>query len=177
MAIAAISASLFVGAFAPLGAALAAGGAAAPTIATTPLPADGPGPAPVPEGTVADFATLLLGALGAPVSATNVGAIVAWAAGEGSCAANNPLDTTEPEPGATPFNTLSGGTHVWNYPSAAIGVEATAATLGNGLYGPILAALRADAGVAAVERAVRSTPWGTGAFGSPNWPGPTCGPR
>jgi murein DD-endopeptidase MepM/ murein hydrolase activator NlpD len=108
------------------------------------------------------------------VTDANVEAIVAWAAGEGSCAGNNPLDTTQPKPGATPFNTLAGGGHVWNYPSPAVGLAATVETLHNGLYRPIVAALKASAGAAALEQAVRATPWGTGRFGSTTYAGPRC---
>src|SRR5207244_12113050 len=83
-------------------------------------------PASVREGTpIRQFAADLLTALGDPLTAANIDAITAWAAGEGSCARNNPLDTTQPKPGATPFNTLTGGGHVWNYPSSAVGLAAT----------------------------------------------------
>jgi hypothetical protein len=126
-------------------------------------------------GSIRQFAVDLLTALGDPVTGTNVDALVAWAAGEGSCARFNPLDTTQPKPGATPFNTLPGGGHVWNYPSAAVGLAATVETLQNGLYRPILAVLNSGAGVGALEQAVRSSQWGTGRFGSTQYTGRPCG--
>ncbi len=124
---------------------------------------------------IAAFAGALLAALGDQATGANVDAIVAWAAGEGSCAHNNPLDTTQPEPGAEPFNTLPGGGHVWDYPSLSVGVQATVETLTDGLYGPVLAVLRASGGPAALEAAVRATPWGTSSFGSTGYAGASCG--
>ena len=59
-------------------------------------------------------------------------------------AENNPLDTTWGMPGATPFNTFGNDEHVWNYPTEAIGAQATALTLENGRYPSILTALRTD---------------------------------
>lgn len=53
----------------------------------------------------------------------------AWQRAEGGTATNNPFDTTEPMPGATPYNTLAGGGHVWNYPDQETGVLATFYTM------------------------------------------------
>lgn len=64
----------------------------------------------------------------------------AWQTTEGGTAAFNPLNTTLPESGATPYNTLQGGGHVWNYPTATIGTSATAATLSG--YPAIIKALK-----------------------------------
>lgn len=61
---------------------------------------------------------------------------------EGSKAEDNPTDTIEPEPGATPFNTFDGGLHVENYPTLQEGVTATIATLDNGDNVEVLQALR-----------------------------------
>ena len=93
----------------------------------------------------------------------------AWAQAEGGTAAFNPLNSTEPWPGATPYNTipLDGGgvIHVWNYPSGAAGIAATAATLANGRYGGIVADLR-EGKRSALEIATRNSreldTWGTG---------------
>ncbi len=134
-----------------------------------------PAPAPPGDNPVRVFGSLVLPRLGAPVTSANLDAIDAWAAGEGSCAAFNPLDTTQPEPGATPFNTLPGGGHVWNYPSLDTGVRATVETLLNGLYQPILTTLQASGGVAAVAAAVGHSPWGTVSFGNPSYAGRQCG--
>jgi murein DD-endopeptidase MepM/ murein hydrolase activator NlpD len=148
-------------------------------VATLPLTIDRVAPRasdPAPAGSLRQFAEALVRRLSAPPSAANIDAIVSWAGGEGSCARHNPLDTTQPAPGATPYNTLPGGGHVWNYRTSEQGLQATAETLNNGLYEPILAALRTDAGVAAVERAERSSPWGTQRFGDPTYSAAQCPP-
>jgi len=57
--------------------------------------------------------------------------LVAIMAGEGSLAHWNPMDTTLPRPGATPYNSFgpNDSEHVWNYASAHDGVEATILTM------------------------------------------------
>jgi hypothetical protein len=50
------------------------------------------------------------------------------------------------------------------YTSWAQGLRATVITLGNGLYGGILAALRSGNDANAVAGAVAASPWGTGSF-------------
>jgi peptidoglycan hydrolase CwlO-like protein len=111
------------------------------------------------------WARALLGYLGMPVSSQNLTAITSWELAEGghwfNSARYNPLDTTMPEPGATVMNSVG----VKAYTSWAEGFTATIATLRNGLYGPILAALRSGDDAVAVAAAVASSPWGTGAFG------------
>lgn len=61
----------------------------------------------------------------------HVAALVAIMVGEGSQAAWNPMDTTLPRRGATPYNSFGpeASLHVWDYPTAAAGVSATVATL------------------------------------------------
>ncbi|MDQ2725278.1 MAG: NlpC/P60 family protein, partial [Actinomycetota bacterium] len=131
---------------------------------------------------MARFATDLLTNLAVPVTPSNVAAIKAWAAGEGSAARFNPLDTTQPEPGATPYN-ANGGDPVENYPDYRSGITATVATLEPGghpspLYGGILAAFQGGSSAPAVEGAVAASPWGTQHFPDPNvsasanFPGP-----
>ena len=111
------------------------------------------------------WAQALLGYLGLPVTSQNLTAITAWELAEGgnwfNSARFNPLDTTMPEPGATAMN----GVGVKAYTSWAEGFTATIATLNNGLYGPILAALRKGDDALAVAAAVAASPWGTGGFG------------
>jgi hypothetical protein len=124
---------------------------------------------------IRQFGGAVMARINAPVTAANLDAFAAWAAGEGTCARYNPLATTQPEPGATPFNTFGGGLHVWNYPSFAVGVQATTTALTNGLYRPVIAAFVASAGVAAVAMAVEQSPWGTRAFGSTTYGGKACG--
>lgn len=85
----------------------------------------------------------------------------AWARAEGGTAAFNPLNTTQPWPGATPYNSVG----VRNYPSAPAGIAATAATLVNGHYSGIVDDLRA--GRYTAEQIVERHPaefdtWGTG---------------
>ncbi len=104
------------------------------------------------------FANDVLTALGAPQTAENVRAITAWAQAEGTRAANNPLATTESAPGATNFNSVG----VKNYPTYAEGVQATVATLQNGRYSNILAALANGSSAQAVAQAIAQSPWGTG---------------
>lgn len=111
--------------------------------------------------TLAEWAHALLQAGGLVDDDGAVTAVVAWAAAEGSSAAWNPLDTTEPWEGATDYNSAG----VKNYPDQAGGIAATLATLRNGLYGPVLTALSTSPVDAyAVARAVGETPWGTGNF-------------
>lgn len=124
---------------------------------------------------IRQFGAAVLRNIAAPVSAANLDAFAAWAAGEGACARFNPLATTQPEPGATPFNNLDGGGHVWNYPTFAVGVQATTTALTNGLYQEVMAAFQASAGVAAVAAAVERSPWGTQTFGSPSYDARQCG--
>ena len=111
------------------------------------------------------WAQALLGYLGLPRTSQNLTAITAWELAEGgnwfNSARYNPLDTTMPEPGATDMNSVG----VKAYTSWADGFTATVATLRNGLYGPILAALQKGDGALAVAEAVAASPWGTGGFG------------
>ena len=104
------------------------------------------------------FASDLLDRLGAPKTAENQRAIVAWATAEGTRASNNPLATTRTAPGTTDFNSVG----VKNYPSYDEGVQATADTLRNGRYGAILDALSSGQSAQAVAQAVAASPWGTG---------------
>ncbi len=115
--------------------------------------------------TPASWARALLGYLGMPRTSSNITAITAWELAEGghwyNAARYNPLDTTMPEPGATDMNSVG----VKAYTSWAQGFSATIATLHNGLYGPILAALQRGNDAMAVAAAVAASPWGTRSFG------------
>jgi cell wall-associated NlpC family hydrolase len=152
--------------------------AAAPTGAAGPVGA-APGP---PGGPLARFDADLLANLGDPVTAANLAGLAGWASGEGSTARYNPYDTTQPEPGATAFNSNSGDP-VRDYPDYRTGLAATVATLEPGgrpspQYGGILRALQAGTSAAAVDAAVAASPWGTRMFPDPsfsaaaNFPGP-----
>lgn len=65
-------------------------------------------------------------------------ALVCGMASEDSAAAWNPLDTEEPAPGATDYNTAG----VRNYPTLEVGVDAVLRTLSLGVYNPLRALLR-----------------------------------
>lgn len=108
------------------------------------------------------WAQALLQRLGFPTSNANVAAVVAWENAEGghwkNTAAYNPLNTTEPMPGATSINSVG----VKAYTSWSEGLDATVATLQNGLYAGVLTALKAGTSALAVAKAVAASPWGTG---------------
>lgn len=114
------------------------------------------------------FTRAVLTDLGAPRSAANIASLETWYRHEWPSwppsAANNPLDSTLWRPGATAFNTLPGGGHVWNYPTATEGALATAATLENGRYPQILAALRAGRGLCGSSVAVEVSTWSAGGY-------------
>lgn len=107
------------------------------------------------------WAGQLLSRLGYPLTPANIEAIVAWEAAEGghwnNSADFNPLNTTENEPGAHAMNSVG----VKAYTSWQEGLDATVATLRNGRYAPILAALKSGDNPGAVTTAVTSSPWGT----------------
>lgn len=107
--------------------------------------------APVTSGSETAFIAATLADLGAPDNAANVRSLADWFPHEYPSwppwADNNPMSSTMPMPGAWAYNTLTGGGHVWNYPNAAEGAEATAKTLADGWYPQILAALRAGNGL------------------------------
>lgn len=86
------------------------------------------------------WAAALLRAAKLPVTQQNVTFLDNWQATEGGKATYNPLNTTEPAPGATPLAGNPAG--VKNYPTGAAGIAATAKTLENGRYPAVVAALR-----------------------------------
>lgn len=104
-----------------------------------------------------EFADAVVAAGRWPVTTPNEQALVTVMVAEGSHARWNPLDTTEPEPGAGDYNSAG----VRNYVSLAQGVQATVATLTNGDYGEVLAALAAGDDAEAVVKAFAASPWGT----------------
>lgn len=79
----------------------------------------------------------LLKALGAKPSGAAAGFLDEWHSYEESGATNNPLNTTEPWPRSTVFNTAG----VRNYRTRSDGAAATAKTLQNGRYPALLKAL------------------------------------
>lgn len=74
----------------------------------------------------------------------------------------NPFDTTLKVPGSTSYNAAG----VQNYPSATVGIEATAATLEEPAYRNLLSEMRSGhASLAQLEDAENASPWGS-AFSS-----------
>lgn len=114
------------------------------------------------------WAIALLQSMGLPTSKSNVLVIEEWEAREGghwlNSARYNPLNTTQPAAGTTDINSV----HVKAYRSWKQGLRATRETLTNGLYDPILGALRRDDSDAAIA-AIRSSPW-AGSGGYHTWP-------
>jgi hypothetical protein len=110
------------------------------------------------------WAVALLTTTRLPLTACNVAAVTDWESAEGgnwqNSATANPLNTTMPEPGSHAINSAG----VQAYPSWPVGFTATVATLSNGDYPGILAALRAGDSAQAVAAAVGASPWGTGDF-------------
>ena len=90
-------------------------------------------------------------------------AVVAWGQSERSYilaaggAKNNLLDTERRWPGSSNFNSAG----VQNYATQADGIAATVATITNGLYSPLLAAIRTRCSADLVCAAVCASPWGS----------------
>jgi murein DD-endopeptidase MepM/ murein hydrolase activator NlpD len=143
---------------APLLSILAMAGAFLGYRATRPLPA---APPPVMAATQhanarEAWAMDLLGRLGnvQPTGET-VAFLEAWHRAEGGTATFNWLNTTQPAPGATDYNSVG----VKNYPDYQTGIDATARTLVNGFYPRTLAGLVSNQPI--VDDAEMGT-WGTG---------------
>jgi cell wall-associated NlpC family hydrolase len=80
----------------------------------------------------------LLRALRIPITRNALVGLAEWQRREGGTASFNPLNTTQPMPGASSYNSVG----VRNYRTAQQGILATAHTLQNGRYNDILHALR-----------------------------------
>jgi hypothetical protein len=114
--------------------------------------------------TPADFAQALLSRLALPVSDNNIAALVAFQAHEGgfmhNSASFNPLNTTQPAPGGRQASGLDQHIGVKAYANWNEGLEATARTLQNGLYGGILAALKRSAHPDETLKQIGASKWG-----------------
>ncbi len=89
--------------------------------------------------------------------------LVAQMTAEGAHAHWNPMDTTMPSTGATPYNSFgaNGELHVWNYATASAGVEATLATLRQENMRPWTEVIaRPRQPVEEMARAFGNCPWG-----------------
>ncbi len=101
--------------------------------------------------------------LGLPDSSENVLFLTTWHNYEQSACRNNPLNTTEPWPFAVNCNSVG----VKSYASTSDGAKATVATLRNGNYPDVIAALRTGnpfAYAAISQVAAQLTKWGTPLF-------------
>lgn len=106
-------------------------------------------------------AEVLIG-IGAPVNSQGLRLMDAWHVAEGSFAAFNPLNTTQPEAGTTDYNSVG----VKNYPTKDVGLRATVTALENGRYDGIVNDLRAGSFTAEqvlTRNAAEFAVWGTGA--------------
>jgi len=140
--------------------AIAAAGAKTPSarhaIAAAGLPLAGGSALATPAG----WDRALLAALGDPQTSCNISAVAAWEHAEGGGFGNqasfNPLNVN-PGPGAgwPGYN----ATGAWAFPDAATGLRYTVATLRNGYYGGVLAALSAGRSAQAVCDAIMASPW------------------
>jgi hypothetical protein len=106
----------------------------------------------------------VLSGIGAPQTQTNYDNLWAWTSGESPLNApmrwNNPLNTTQPEPGATNANSAG----VKRYPTIATGIAGTRDTLLNGYYPDLVQALRSGQPHTSWSTKVQAniTKWGTG---------------
>ena len=97
-------------------------------------------------GTVSNsFMANVLTQVGAPASTINEQNLQEWQRWEGGNATWNPLNCIQPMPGSTNYNTFGNNYHVQNYPTEAIGEQATVETLLNTLFPNVLVKLRASA--------------------------------
>jgi len=118
----------------------------------------GAAPAGSDLSTPSGWAVALLAAEGDPRTSCNFNAVTAWERAEGGGFGNqasfNPLNVN---PGAGwPGSPAAGA---WAFPDAQTGLRYTVATLNNGDYGGILAALRAGNNAQAVCDAIKASPW------------------
>jgi len=115
--------------------------------------------------TFGSWAALFLSRIDAPPCPDNLVVVVAWQVAEGTAAAHNPLATTHDMPGSTDFNSVG----VQNFPTVEAGLEATVATLYNGLsiygYGAILDALARCASARTTAEAINASSWCRGCAG------------
>ena len=105
----------------------------------------------------ANWETAVLNDLGFPTTTANVSFLDSWQAAEGGVYANNPLNTKQPAPNM-PYTGA-----VQQYATPAQGAAATAATITNGYYPDIVAALKSGNPASMLSSLVPDLQkWGTG---------------
>lgn len=113
------------------------------------------------------WATGVLAGIKAPLDPTNADSLWAWSGAESlprdRMSWNNPLNSTQPWPGAVAMNTIGTNRHVWAYASVSDGIDATCVTLLNGAYPVILGNLRGSVPRSKWQNACPNLgTWGTG---------------
>jgi murein L,D-transpeptidase YcbB/YkuD len=103
------------------------------------------------------WASDFLLALSKPVGINNLRSVVTWIASENSKALFNPLDSTLQYEASTDYNEAG----VKNYATYEEGIQATKATILNGLYPAILGALDGNVAPAETCSAIENSPWGS----------------
>jgi hypothetical protein len=127
------------------------------------------------------WAAALLARLNIPQTPGAMQAVIGWERAEGghwnNSARFNPLNTTQPMPGYTTFQSVGvGSAPIGIYKSWDQGLDATVATLKNGRYSGILAGLRTG-NASSVATAIGSSPWGTSAATIRSAIGATSAPK
>lgn len=112
----------------------------------------------IARGQEQPFYASMLGALGAPVTATNLQVMEAWARSEGSRSAYNPWNTTQRAPGAKVDS--NGST---SFASAATAVAAMKRQF-ESLYRPVIAGFGASSAERTVA-AIVASPWASSHYG------------
>ncbi len=118
---------------------------------------------PSPNQVWNTWAASVLSKVGAPLSQTNYDTLWNWSHAESGSNVmrwNNPLNTTQPYPGATNANSVG----VKIYPNASAGAQATANTLLNGYYPDIVQNLRSGLPTSqwSTKAQAQVSKWGTG---------------
>ena len=128
-------------------------------------PSAGSAPATAGAETPLIFAEQVLQGMGWPLTQSNLDAMVAWEMAEGGAwensAAYNPLNTTQPEPGATSAGTSQASIRA--YTSWSQGVAATVATLSQNQrgYAGIRQAFASGNAASTLPAALNASAWGT----------------
>lgn len=113
-----------------------------------------------------DAAMAILQTLGAPPTPVNINLLAAWEwcekihTQDGAWQWNNPLNTTQQEPGSYSVNSSG----VQAYPSQQVGVQATVETLRNGYYPHLLAGIMNGDAATFFGAPGEMATWGTNLF-------------